>query len=301
MQDYEKKFELINNRESNLLIKAMKPKLSPLAQRIIALTVLLTNKNQLAHKGIEIPTADLKKLLGLPHNYPNLNGLLNDVFKSELKEAIMISDDGKPISENDPHLEERSYTVFMGWFTQYSYRNGSFSFKIAPDLAKIYLNYKSNFTVFNLAIDNCLGKNKYANRLFRYIKKEAFKFESKQEEWEWRFRVDDLKTIFGIDENKYTVFADFKRKVLIPAIKSINTYTDYIISFNSEFLGKVIGNIVFTIRKKNKEEEEQMWNELRKDADIEEITLTLAKLEKLNNAQIINSDTIQIIEDKREE
>lgn len=293
MQDYKKQFDLVNYRENNLLIKAINPKLSPLAQRIIALTVLLTNKNQLSYKSIKIPSSDLKKLLGLPHNYPNLNNMLQKVFKNELKEAIIVSDDGKPISEEDPNLEERSYTVFLGWFTQYSYKNGFFAFKIDPDLAKIYLNYKSNFTVFNLAVDNCLEKNKYANRLYKYIKKEAFKYESELEEWEWKYDLEDLRFIYGIEENKYTVFADLRRKVIAPAVEAINKYSEFIISFEGEYVGKAIGNIVFNIRKKTIEEEEQMWNDLRKDANLEDITLTLAKLEKLNDIKIIDEHSLK--------
>ena len=298
----EKKHLLVNYRESNALITAINPKLSPLAKRIIALTVLLTNKSKIDNHIIQVPATAMIKLLGFSPKYPNFNNIIHDVFKYELSKAILISKYGKPISENED-LSKREYTGFSGWISEYHYspKTGLFSFAIAPSLAKLYLNYKSNFTIFNLAIDNCMEKNKYANRLYKYFKKEAFKYEHNSTTWEWRFRVEDLRIILGIPEEKYTVFANLRRKVIEPAVDTINKYSEFKLTFEGELVGKAIGNIVFTISKKTEEEENKRWDILKEETDIEEITKTLLKLEQLNNIKIIDHDVLEKIENEEEQ
>ena len=61
--------------------------------------------------------------------------------------------------------------------------------------------------------------------------------------------VDDWRHFFGLDD-KYEKIAEFKRWVLIPAIKQINAQGEFELSIEQQKLGKVITHLILKIKDK---------------------------------------------------
>lgn len=58
-------------------------------------------------------------------------------------------------------------------------------------------------------------------------------------------------------ENKYKIYYDFKKRVIVPALKEINSFdTKYIYDYEEEYLGRKVYKIRFTKTEKTKETEE---------------------------------------------
>ncbi|MGL5438948.1 MAG: replication initiation protein [Paraclostridium sp.] len=131
-----------------------------------------------------------------------------------------------------------SYVFLMG----YVYNNKSDSFKIeVPD--KVYnllMQYIDGYTPITL--QTWLGlKNTYAQRFYDLLRM-----------WSGtkniiNYKVEDLKMYFQI-EDKYPNFKDFKRRVILPAIKELNDTGYFEIDFKENKVGRKVDSIDFIVK-----------------------------------------------------
>lgn len=125
---------------------------------------------------------------------------------------------------------------------EYNESKGSITVVINSRLKKYLLNLQSNYTKYELW--NILSlKSKYSIRLY-----ELFRSYSYQKEKE--FDVEQIKSLLCAEH--YTLYANFKQRVLDKAIAEINEYTDLIVSYKTKQEGKShrVKSLTFYIKRK---------------------------------------------------
>lgn len=101
------------------------------------------------------------------------------------------------------------------------------------------------------------------------------------------FYLDDLKLKMGV-ENKYKRFADFKKRIIGPALKEINKYSDLMVEYDTKRKGRKINGIIFYMKIKNKEKfEKDMTTPVQsgKPTEVVEIAQLLIKNYEVNPKQ----------------
>lgn len=159
------------------------------------------------------------------------------------------------------------------WASSVRYRSSegtvelSFDSKLKPYL----LQLKNQFTSYRLS--NILNlKSTYSIRLYELMKK-----------WQhlgrWECSVEDLRGILGAKHVKsYSIYGNFKNRVLSPALIELNAKTDVQISFNEIKKGRSVERIEFIIR----------------HAPEKEIKLTEPKNEINQPVKVFNNDDVLI-------
>lgn len=89
-------------------------------------------------------------------------------------------------------------------------------------------------------------KSQYAIRLYELLKS------YQKNNYSWFFEIDELKKRLNCE--KYVDFAQFKRRVIEPAVKEINEFTDIKIDWDTEKEGRKVTRVNFYMLKKKKHE-----------------------------------------------
>jgi plasmid replication initiation protein len=162
------------------------------------------------------------------------------------------------MKEAKNRLYERSVTIedeedgsvgAVRWVEGVFHKDGSgfvklkFSSYVAPHLARL----ETEYTEYRL---ERIGKltSYYAVRIYELCAQCRNKITKEREE-----SLPDLRRKLGIDESEYsgrTAIADFKRRVLDPAIKQINTHTDLHVSYENIKTGRTVTGLLFSISEK---------------------------------------------------
>ncbi len=142
-------------------------------------------------------------------------------------------------------------------------KSGTVELKLDEDMKPYLLQLKEKFTEYEL-IYTLNFKSKYSIRLYEYLKSIHF---DKQEEYTIKLPINSFQKM--LDSN-YTDFKDFHTRVLKPAHKEINLYSD--LNFDYELLksGRKVSDIKIIISTK----------------EILSKTLTAAENERLLNERL---------------
>ena len=129
------------------------------------------------------------------------------------------------------------------WFndTRYIKGAGKVDLYLSRALKDYLFELKSNFTQYELYNVMALH-SKYAIRLFELFK--SYEYQHYK-----TFDTEDLKHLLYAEN--YKNFADFKKRVLEPAIDEINNYTELNVSFEPVFKGRKVIQIAFKIKLKD--------------------------------------------------
>ena len=115
------------------------------------------------------------------------------------------------------------------------------------DLIPYIIDLKREFTRYQ--IENILRLNSsYAVRIYELLKQ--YEKIGKRE-----IKINDLRSYLGIEKEEYTRFDNFEARVLLPAKKETNKYTDIIIDYEKIKTGRRITSILFTVESKDQEKE----------------------------------------------
>jgi len=117
------------------------------------------------------------------------------------------------------------------------------------------------FAKLKLVMLVLLSRSQYAYPLY-----ELFADSYSRGQHSLRMPLPTLKSYLGISESCYGIFKDFKTRVLKPSLDSINTATDFQVGYETYRAGKVIGGLVFHLRKQPWQPPrlDGPWRELRK-------------------------------------
>jgi len=187
---------------------------------------------------IEPTDDDLKTYLLSVRDFAEMIGLKGESTYSEIKKIskTLVSKVVEiPIGKKD--------WIVATWASSVRYRSneGTVEFSFDSKLKPYLLQLKNQFTSYKLS--NILSlKSTYSIRLYELMKK-----------WQhlghWECSVDDLRGFLGAKSVKsYSVYGNFKNRVLSPALVELNEKTDVQISFNEIKKGRSVERIEFTIR-----------------------------------------------------
>jgi plasmid replication initiation protein len=140
--------------------------------------------------------------------------------------------------------------VHTSWLSFAKYEDGQgyvelrFDKFLKPYLLKVQERYKF------YPLDRIVGfKSGYSIRIFELLKVDEFKANSNGY-FKRSFEYEELRTILGIDDGEYSLFADFRVNVIQMAVKEINANPDiHIIQVDYPKTGRKVSHIVFHCEK----------------------------------------------------
>ncbi|MDW0111514.1 replication initiation protein [Sporosarcina aquimarina] len=187
---------------------------------------------------IEPADDDFKTYLLSVKDFAEMVGLKGESTYSEIKKiskTLVSKVIEIPIGKKD--------WLVATWASSVRYRSseGTVEFSFDSKLKPYLLQLKNQFTSYKLT--NILNlKSTYSIRLYELMKK-----------WQhlgrWECSVEELRGILGAKLVKsYSVYGNFKNRVLLPALVELNDKTDVQISFSEIKKGRKVERIEFTIR-----------------------------------------------------
>ena len=221
-------------------------------QKIILLCISKIKQNQLEGKAaldFTLQVSEIKKFLGIKSN---------DIYK-ELKNIAL------KLTDHFIEIEIEKGFKMIRPFPYAEYSNGQFILHFEKSMEPQLINLASNYTQY--ALDNVkMLKSTYSIRLYEVLKSYEFKKTQKLE-------LEELKEMIGVKEkiimdsskpktgenilikDKYKLYGDFKRRVLVIAQKEIEKSTDIRFDFEEIKSGRKVTQIIFKIYKKELEQE----------------------------------------------
>jgi plasmid replication initiation protein len=147
-------------------------------------------------------------------------------------------------SKNITIKGENGVSIY-NWFTLIdTNKHGIFSICFSPELQDFLLeenaNYdKGSYTKYKLS--NILNlKSFYTIRIYELLKQ----YEKLGKRV---FKLEGIRYILGIEKNQYKRYDNFRRRILLPSIELINSYTDLKVSFEENKLGRNVNEITFYV------------------------------------------------------
>lgn len=202
-------------RQHNDLIEAKYLVPSLQEQRIILMLLSQIKPEDEDFKGYRITVSDFAKMIGTSS-------------KSIYEDMERIT---RSLRSREIGIRKGKNFFYTGWLSSVEYKHGSGYVELCfdPKLKPYLLQLKAHFTQYRL--ENVLHfKSVYAIRLYEILKKDAFKgkviLRNRKKCFHVEYKYIFLREIFGIPEKEYAKFADFKRKIIIPAISQISEKTD---------------------------------------------------------------------------
>ena len=129
------------------------------------------------------------------------------------------------------------------------------------------LELKKNFTAYEL-IYTLHFRSKYSIRLYELVKSIHF---HEIETYSRTYPLDELKRL--LDAETYEQYRDFRTRVLEPAIKELNKYSDKTIEYRPIKRGRSVAQIELIISTKKPMERLRIRDQVEKDLGSTEITL----------------------------
>lgn len=149
--------------------------------------------------------------------------------------------------------------------------NGIITIRLDPDLKPYLLMLSRNYTKIPLH-DIIKMKSKYGIMLYELLRSYAYTGERIP------FSIEDLKN--RLDCLSYENFSNFKKKVIVPALKDINTYSELSVDVEYYKTGRQYTDIVFLVRDLSKsklvadvEESIRRFSNVEKEIDPNQITM----------------------------
>jgi len=234
--------------QSNKLIEArhIKPLLAR-EQKIVLTMVSMIQLNDEDFKEYSISIKEFSEMLGLKGH----------AKYEEIKEVAL------RLQEKTIFIPDEHGFVTTNWVAGQRYIEGEGVIKLSfsPYLKPYLLQLKSQFTSYKLSNILSLGSG-YSIRLYELMKKW-------QHLGKWESPVDIIRDKLGAVTKSYSLYGNFKNKVLLPSIKELNEHTDLQISIKEIKKGRGVDRIEFTI--KHAPEKEIKLSESKKQTENEDI------------------------------
>ena len=218
--------------KANTLIQNSRFSLSTQQQKIILYVISQIEKCDEQFKLYEFKIADFCRLCGLEPQGNNYSFLKNAVKDISDKSLWITLDNGKETLVRwieKPYIDENSGTIQI---------------KLDEDMKPYLLQLKEKFTEYEL-IYTLNFKSKYSIRLYEFLKSIHY---DKREDYRQTMPIEKFQSLL---DSPYTTFKDFHTRVLKPAQKEINTFSDILFSYEIEMSGRKATTITIKIEPKN--------------------------------------------------
>lgn len=219
---------LNEQRLTYLACKKLKPKYIKSNIKPSQMKTLLANET---FKDIKIYVNEFRDTFGIKSNnlYQVLQGTAKNLFDRKIQ-----------YMQEDGNFVEKRWVITSKYNETGKYVELTFH----PDLILDLLVIKGRFGRMNYNATKSF-KSAYAFRIYELLQNFAYKGTR-------TFQLEDLRYKLGIyDDKKYSIWGDFKKRVLVPAINSINDCTNLNIDFTEKRQGRKIAIIDFSISQKS--------------------------------------------------
>ena len=213
--------------QSNKLIEARHVKtLSAREQKIILTMVSMIQPNDKDFKEYSISIQEFSEMLGLKGH----------AKYEEIKEVAL------RLQEKTLFIPDEKGFVTTNWVASQRYIEGEgvIELSFSPYLKPYLLQLKTAFTSYRLS--NILSlKSGYTIRLYELMKK-----------WQhlgrWECSVDSLREKMGSTSKAYSLYGNFKNKILLPSVEELNEHTDLFVEYKEIKKGRKVERIEFSIK-----------------------------------------------------
>ncbi len=196
-------------RKSNYLIEASY-KLSAVEQKIILTLVSMIKPDDREFKKYLLKIGNIAQMIGLntKSDYSYIKGATKNLL-------------GKVFTITTPKSELQTH-----WFSSVEYfdNKGEVEITFDPKLKPFLLQLKERFTTYRLQ-EAVQLKSSFSIRMLELL----HQYEKLGERI---FEIRKLRTLLGVEEDQYKLYADFKKRVILPAQKELAEKTN--ISFEFE-------------------------------------------------------------------
>lgn len=203
--------------KANTLIQNSRFSLTAQQQKIVLYIISQIEPYDKELNKYSFEITDFCKLCGIEPKGANYNFLKNAIKDIADKSIWITLDNGKETLVRwieKPYIDEHSGTIQI---------------KLDEDMKPYLLQLKEKFTQYEL-IYTLNFKSKYSIRLYEFLKSIHYK---PLKPYSQTIEIDKFMRLL---DSTYKEFKDFHKRVLIPAQKEINTYSD--ILFNYELITK---------------------------------------------------------------
>lgn len=237
----------------NYLIEARYQAFTIVEQRIILMLLGQIQKDDKDFKTYGVTVADFSRLTGLPLNgsfYENLRNTLTQLRSKTI------------------HIK-RDHGGFLvtGWLSSGEYipNEGYIELCFDPKLKPYLLELKEKYTRYQLDVA-IQFRSQYSIRLYECLKKEAQIIQEYKHKniFEKKYSYEELRGISAIEQGQYSMFKDFRKWVIEPAVKEISDKSDLNIT-QVEYLktGRKITHVCFYVSIRSREEANTRTDNLR--------------------------------------
>lgn len=217
--------------KANKLVEA-RQRLSIHEQRIILLLISKIRPQDVNFLWYKFQIRDLAKFLGLETS----KRIYIDVRKAVRK-----------LMKRVITVDRKARDIDLHWIEGAEYGDkGHVKICINQVLKPYLLNLKSHFTKYYIGYVVHL-RSTYSIRVYELLKR----FENLGEV---AFELDRLKHILGVNHDEYSLYGNFKNKVIFVAQKELLEKTDIAFTFEEAKDGKKVSGIRFTIKKNEPKE-----------------------------------------------
>lgn len=210
--------------KSNKLISA-NYNLSLQEQKIILTLASMVQPQDTEFKEYEFKIKDFIKLLDIKDEKKYIE--VPKITKDLMKKVFEIRDDKKILQ--------------LAWLNSVEYELGAGMVRLqfSPKLKPYMLELKELYTSYRL--ENVLSlKSKYSIRLYEVLKSNAFKKQVTIE-------LEELKSMVGAKEKAYSIYNNFKNRILLKAQEELEEKTDIYFEFEELKTGRKVTGIKFII------------------------------------------------------
>lgn len=231
--------------KSNELIQKKRSDLSLRQQKILLLLIAQIQPNDDDFKEYEFSIKEFCNVCGL-----SIGG---KEYEEIWREIVNITQ----IKIKDVRLSNGERTV-LSWIEKpyYMEKEGRVRIRLDKDMKPFLLNLKENFTQYELFYTLCM-KSKYSVRLYELICAAHY---HPDEEYHHFYTLDDIRELLSV--SGYELYKNLKARVLLPAFKEINAYTDKEVAFKERYRGRKIIGIDMHIKTKNVTEKMEIWKKI---------------------------------------
>ena len=179
------------------------------------------------------------------HDYASRFDVSNSGAYKALKEAVNNLFD-RQFSFKESDKKGNLGIVRSRWVSRIKYIDTTATLEItfAPDVVPLITRLEQHFTSYQLKQVSQLT-SKYAIRLYELLI--AWREVGKTP----KIELEDFRSKIGVEDTEYTAMNDFKKRVLEPAIKQINKYTDITATYEQHKKGRLISAFSFSFKQKH--------------------------------------------------
>ena len=215
--------------KANAIIEA-KYQLSVREQKLFLYMVSMVRRDDEKFKTYKVAIKDLQSVINPKETkWGAIYSDFREILISLKSKVLVIQEDDREIILNWVN----DVTAIMG--------SGEIHFNFSESLRPYLLRLKEKFTEYDY--HNVIQiKSSYSIRIYELLKQYELIRRRK-------FKVDELRSILGIEKGKYSNYADFKRKIILTAQKELENKTDIYFTFKERKKGRKVDELEFLIYK----------------------------------------------------